>query len=61
MAKISVDEEKCIGCGTCASVCSDSFELDGGKAKPKKAEVDELTCEKKAESSCPVGAITIEE
>lgn len=61
MAKISVDKEKCIGCGTCASICPDSFELKAGKAHPKKSSVDEITCEKKAESSCPVGAISIEE
>jgi ferredoxin len=57
--KISVDKEKCIGCGACVAVCS-NFNLSNGKAIPKKAEVQELTCEEEARDGCPVGAIKIE-
>ena len=60
MAKISVDQEKCIGCGTCVSIC-DNFELIDGKSHPKKEDVEKITCEKQAEESCPVGAIKISE
>lgn len=59
MHKINVDRNKCIGCGACVATCPSSFKLDGGKAKPKKTEVKEITCEKDAEEGCPVGAIKI--
>ena len=59
MAKIKVDQEKCIGCGSCTSICPKSFELKDGKAHPKSEEVDEITCEKQAEAACPVNAINV--
>lgn len=57
--KITVNQELCVGCGVCASLCPDIFELqDDGKVKVannrKNCDCDE------AESSCPVGAIKIE-
>jgi ferredoxin len=57
--KITVDQNKCIGCGACSTTCPKSFKMSGGKAKPVKASVDELTCEKAAESGCPVDAIKV--
>jgi len=59
MPKISIDEEKCIGCGACVSLCPKGFEMIDGKAKPTKADVKKITCEKEAADSCPVGAIII--
>jgi ferredoxin len=59
MAKLSVDKEKCIGCGACVSLCPKSFEMVDGKAKPIKTDVKKITCEKEAADSCPVGAISI--
>lgn len=59
MAKIKVDREKCIGCGACVSTCPNSFEMFEGKAREKRAEVKKITCEKEAEESCPVGAISV--
>jgi len=58
--KIIVDQELCIGCGVCASLCPDVFELqDDGKAKV----VDEENCEncdcEEVVNNCPVGAIKI--
>lgn len=58
MPKITIDNS-CIGCGLCVEICSKSFVMEGNKAKPKKQIIDKITCEKKAESSCPVGAIKI--
>ncbi|MEA3248263.1 MAG: ferredoxin, partial [Nanoarchaeota archaeon] len=46
--KIIVDKEKCIGCGACASTCSNSFGMKEGKAFAVKSEVEGLTCEKDA-------------
>ena len=57
--KIIVDKNKCIGCGACVAACSDSFEMKDGKAHAVKAEVEKLTCEQSAISSCPVDAISM--
>ena len=57
--KIEVNKEKCIGCGNCANICPASFEMEEGKAVPKRTEVETVTCEDEAEKSCPVEAITI--
>ena len=54
---VSVNKEKCIGCGLCASVCSEVFEMtDDNKAKIKAQK--DLPCVKEAASSCPVKAIS---
>jgi len=58
--KISVDKEKCIGCGACAGMC-DNFEMKDGKSIVKKAEVDEVGCNEDAKNACPVQAITVKE
>lgn len=60
MPIIKVDKQKCIGCGACVSICPKSFEMKEGKAQSKKAEIDKVTCEKDAEESCPVNAITVD-
>ena len=59
--KIAFDKEKCLGCGACASICGGNWELAGGKAKPKKTELDAIGCNKEAEDVCPVHAIKIVE
>ena len=57
--KVSVNKETCIGCGVCASICPDVFEIDDeGKAKALVTETD-LECAKEAAESCPTGSITI--
>jgi ferredoxin len=57
--KITVDRDKCVACEACTRTCSASFAMKDGKAAPVKPEVEELTCEKAAESGCPVGAISV--
>ena len=57
--KIVLDRDKCIACGACSVTCPVSFMMFEGKAKPIKPEVGKLTCEKAAESGCPVGAIRV--
>ena len=61
MAKyvISVDHEKCIGCGACEQNC-DNFKLSDGKSNPIKPEVDEIGCNQEAADGCPVSAINVE-
>ena len=56
--KIEVDEEKCIGCGACAATCN-NFEMNEGKAKAKKKEVDKIGCNQEAADVCPVEAIKV--
>lgn len=63
--KIEFNKEGCIGCGACASVCSENWEIveeDGAyKAKPKNEQLNELGCNKEAEEVCPVKVIKIKE
>ena len=57
--KVSVNKETCIGCGVCACICPDVFEMgDDGKVKVLVEETD-LECAKEAAESCPTGSITI--
>ena len=61
--KAIVDQDTCIGCGLCPSICEEVFALnDEGKAHAIVNEVP-TACEdaaKDAESSCPVSAISCE-
>ena len=53
---VKIDTEKCIGCGTCAAVCGEVFEMDGDKAKVKAQK--DVPCVKEAIDTCPVDAIS---
>lgn len=59
--KAHVDEETCIGCGLCETICPEIFSMEGdvavAKAGPVPAEVED-TCQEAADE-CPVQAITI--
>ena len=59
MAKVTVDESLCTGCGLCASSCPDVFEIgDDNKAHVKSEEGD---CDlNQVASECPVEAIKVE-
>jgi ferredoxin len=60
--EIIVDEEKCIGCGTCMEICPAVFFLDEtiGKARVIDIEACEYVgCCEAAEENCPVEAIII--
>ena len=62
--KVTVDNDRCIGCGACAAMCSDVFELDDQgfsyvHVDKIKKELEEEV--KDAAESCPTGAIEVEE
>ena len=63
MAKVTVDQETCIGCELCSTLCPKIFEVKNGKSKPKKKDIsgDEIECAKKAAESCPTNSIKVEE
>lgn len=62
--KVSVDPELCTGCGPCADICPEAFELaEDGIAVVK---LDEIPVElqelcKEAADNCPTEAISIEQ
>jgi ferredoxin len=56
--KINIDREKCIGCGTCANLCPECFEMKEGKSSAKDCKGNECDLMNVAES-CPVEAISI--
>ncbi|MHA1309592.1 MAG: ATP-binding protein [Candidatus Helarchaeota archaeon] len=59
MPKITVDESKCTGCGTCAENCpSEVYEIIDNKSKVVNPDecIECLACVE----NCPEGAITVE-
>jgi len=55
MAK--VDQDLCVGCGLCAQICSDVFDMgDDGKAVVKEGATAD--CVQDAVDQCPVSAIS---
>lgn len=60
MKKVKVDQDKCMGCGLCASICPEVFELKNGKSQVKeKADLEKNEdCVKEAMDSCPAQAIS---
>ena len=62
--KVRVNKDACIGCGACAAICDEVFEInDEGLSEAKVEEVkEELQDEvRDAADSCPTGAIEVEE
>ena len=59
--KVSIDKEKCIGCGSCEALCPDIFGMKDNKAfvKIKEAKGKQEKCAKEASDSCPTQAIII--
>ena len=58
---LKVDQEKCIGCGVCESICPECFKLDdSNKAQVVCAEPDQYRCKiNEAAGACPEGAILV--
>jgi len=56
VSKVSVDEEKCIGCSACVATCPEGFKMEGGKAQV----IGVADCSEAAADGCPVDAISVE-
>ncbi len=58
--KVKVDQDLCIGCGTCELMCSQCFQLENGKAQVIRDNCDGVDCDiQDVIDSCPVEAISI--
>ena len=55
----SVNKDLCIGCGSCISLCPNSFKLNEGEGKAEVTSQDDTDCAKNAAEGCPVQAIAI--
>ncbi len=63
MAKPIVNQETCIGCGTCEAICPEVFKInEAGKAQVLPADYDALKDKiQQSIDTCPVAAISWEE
>ncbi len=59
MAKPKVNEELCIGCGTCESLCPNVFKVENGKSHVIVEDCADCNCQETIDS-CPVSAISME-
>lgn len=60
--KISVDQDLCVGCGACASLCPEAFELNSEGKSEFIGNTEDADCDfGVVAGSCPVGAIKVEE
>lgn len=58
MAVITIDQEECLGCETCAEICPQVFIMnDDGKAEVVPDADTELDCVDEAIGSCPAECI----
>ena len=54
--KITIDSEKCIGCGVCTNACPEGIEIVNDKAVVKN---NKANCFKEAVEICPIKIISI--
>jgi ferredoxin len=59
MSKPIVNEELCIGCGTCESLCPNVFKVENGKSHVISEDCGDCDCQATVDS-CPVSAISLE-
>lgn len=58
---IKINEDLCIGCGACESMCSKVFKIEGGKSKVISEDCEGCGCDvEDVVDACPVNAISKE-
>lgn len=57
---VTLDAEKCIGCGVCVQIAPDVFSLDEGRGVAKVISQESNAAVEQAVKSCPVSCITVE-
>jgi len=57
--KVKVDQDKCISCGMCVTLCPDGFRMNDDY-KSEAIAGGNLECAQRAIESCPVDAISME-
>jgi len=60
MPKATVNQEICIGCGTCESMCPQVFRVENGKSQVISEDCKDCNCQGVVDS-CPVSAISVSE
>lgn len=61
--KVEVNRDACIGCGACAAICDDVFEIDDeGLSEAKDVEISEdlEDAVREARDACPTEAISVQ-
>ena len=58
--RVSIESDKCIGCGVCVQICPDVFSLDEGLGIARVLRPEGMDCVEEARDSCPVSCIVIE-
>ena len=58
MAKVTIDEATCVGCGLCEQMCPEVFVLESGVAKTKAQSCSQHDLKEIAQQ-CPVSAIKV--
>ena len=62
--KVVLNRDACIGCGACAALCENIFEIDNeglSKVIKENVEGEDIELARDAIESCPTGAIALEE
>jgi ferredoxin len=60
--KLKIDQNRCIGCGTCATLCPSMFEIGPNRKARVKNNDANNDCDLQAViNACPVGAISFED
>lgn len=63
MKIVEIDQDECIGCGTCVELCPDIFAFDEDETKAYVIAPDsgDVQCIEEAIASCPTSCISFKE